>query len=235
MEAARRAAELGHSVTLVERSDLLGGQLRWAAATPPLGHLSRLIAWYERQLDRLGVTIELGTEASTDSADRVIWATGATIEVPAIDGFETLPTWTTETLFEGEPATTGDTDPDRSVAIVGSGQRALAVALHLAAGDRNVTLLHSDRPGGDTSGLARRALLTRCERLGVGLVPGRLSQVTERGVVLDGGRTVDCTGLVLAEPLRPAGSPGPAIGDGRQPRDIAAAIAEGRQAAEEIM
>jgi 2,4-dienoyl-CoA reductase-like NADH-dependent reductase (Old Yellow Enzyme family) len=242
MEAARRAAELGHHVTLFEREGRLGGQLRWAAATPPLAHLSRLVAWYERQLALLGVDVRLGVEGDQTAvaaagADAVVIATGAATDVPALAGYDLLPTWTLEGALSGGSSTTGTTALPASVVVAGSGQRALAGALWAAQTGADVTLLHDGRPGSDTSGLARRAFLARCEQIGIRLVPGRIAEVLSGGVAASSGEIIPSHAVVLAGRLRPQTPPGVAgvrIGDVREPRDVAAAIAEGRQAAEAL-
>ena len=64
LEAARVAAEAGHAVVLFEREDVLGGQLRQAAAGPTRAELLDFVFWLERELDRLGVEVRLGTEAT---------------------------------------------------------------------------------------------------------------------------------------------------------------------------
>jgi 2,4-dienoyl-CoA reductase (NADPH2) len=58
LECARIAATRGHRVRLVERSSRLGGT---AAVTGPGGPL---VAWLESECRRLGVDIEVGSEAS---------------------------------------------------------------------------------------------------------------------------------------------------------------------------
>ena len=235
MEAARRAAELGHRVTLAEQRRALGGQMSWAAATPALVHLNRLIQWYRRQLEHLGVDVQLATPIEEPSAlaERVIWATGAQVGIPALDGYEQLPTWTLETLFESGTATTGVTAPDGRVAVIGGGQRALATALMLSGRGCESFVVHRARVGSDTSGLARRAFLARCRQAGVPLLKGRLTAISASGIVVDSHHH-GCDGVVLAEPLIPTPHGTVGIGDCREPRDIAVAIAEGRQAAEEI-
>jgi NADPH-dependent 2,4-dienoyl-CoA reductase/sulfur reductase-like enzyme len=242
MEAARRAAELGHRVTLFERGPQLGGQLRWAAATPPLAHFERLVAWFEGRLAGLGVTVRLGTDATArtlelEGPDAVIVATGAVTEVPALEGYDLLATWTMEDAIDGKPSTTGSIGLPVGVVVAGAGQRALATALWAADVGAHVTLVHDGRTGADTSGLARRALLARCDRAGIGLIEGRITRIQDDGVGLADGGFVPAGGLVLADRLRPespSGVDGTRVGDVRSARDVAAAIAEGRQAAEAL-
>ncbi len=87
LEAARVAAEAGHTVVLYERSDALGGQVRAAAAGPTRGELLDFVAYLERELDRLGVEVRLGTEATAedvlaDEPELVVAATGASPQRP---------------------------------------------------------------------------------------------------------------------------------------------------------
>ncbi len=84
LEAARTAALRGHRVRLVEREPVLGGALRWAAAVHGRGRMGLLAPWWERELARLGVRVDLGVTATVDdldAADRagvgVVLATGS--------------------------------------------------------------------------------------------------------------------------------------------------------------
>jgi hypothetical protein len=82
LETARVAAERGHRVTLVEAADDLGGQWRLAARQPTRAQVGEHLAWYGRELERLGVNVELTTTLDADAvaardADHVVVATGA--------------------------------------------------------------------------------------------------------------------------------------------------------------
>lgn len=99
MEAARRLAEAGCSVSLYEQAPDLGGTARIAAlAYEPNG---RLIDWQARELKRLGVTIHTGTRITIDAIkalkpDHVVVATGARREAPDIAGKDA------RNVFDGE-------------------------------------------------------------------------------------------------------------------------------------
>lgn len=87
LEAARVAAERGHSVVLLERSQRLGGQVAAAAQAPERPHLGRHVAWLERELVRLRVDIRRGVEASAETVlglepSAVVVATGAENRLP---------------------------------------------------------------------------------------------------------------------------------------------------------
>ncbi|MCY3953704.1 MAG: FAD-dependent oxidoreductase [bacterium] len=260
MEAARRAAQLGHEVHLLERADRLGGALNLAAATPGLGHLARLAVWYGGELRRLGVTVSLGSEVGGPEdltgypADYVVLATGARTAPEVLDGYEHLPAWTLEDLLEGRSSSHGTWHLIDPVTVLGGGSRALAIALWCRRGGYRVSMLSAERLGHDTSGLARRAYLTR-------LTPEAAVQGQALRIVPGGVEWRDATGessllparsIVVAEPVRanvpaavaPRGGneERPAatgihtvrIGDARSPRTIGDAIAEARQAVESL-
>jgi 2,4-dienoyl-CoA reductase-like NADH-dependent reductase (Old Yellow Enzyme family) len=82
LEAARVAAERGHTVTLAEAGPALGGAFRQAGLQPRRSQIIELIEWYERQLDQLGVTVLVnrpldGAEVADLGTDEVIVATGS--------------------------------------------------------------------------------------------------------------------------------------------------------------
>jgi 2,4-dienoyl-CoA reductase (NADPH2) len=83
LETARVAAEAGHDVVLYERAEVAGGQVRIAAAGPTRAELLDFVAYLERELERLGVDVRLGTAATkeailSDAPDLAVSATGAT-------------------------------------------------------------------------------------------------------------------------------------------------------------
>ena len=92
MESALVCAKRGHTVTLYEKSDSLGGVFI-AAAAPSFKEKDRqLIAWYRRELTRYpNITVKLNTEVTSlesCKADEVIIATGSKANQLPIPGFE---------------------------------------------------------------------------------------------------------------------------------------------------
>ncbi len=80
MEAARVAVARGHFVSLYEAEGRLGGAFRLAADAPHRDDMRPALAWWESELDLLGVTIHLNERVSDPAAldaDKVVWATGA--------------------------------------------------------------------------------------------------------------------------------------------------------------
>ncbi len=89
MESARRLSALGHKVTLIERSDRLGGTLRFASLAYEPNE--RLLNWLRREVEEAPVDIRLGTDATPEllrslAPDEVIVATGAVRGMPDIPG-----------------------------------------------------------------------------------------------------------------------------------------------------
>ncbi len=90
LEAARVAAERGHSVTLAEAAPQLGGRFRLAGEQPRRAQILDLIEWYEAQLQRLGVDVQLNRLIEAEDvvafgAGNVITATGS---LPDERGFQ---------------------------------------------------------------------------------------------------------------------------------------------------
>lgn len=112
MEAARVAAERGHTVTLFEASKALGGQFLLAASLPRRGGLNRLIEHLAGELSHADVAVRLGTRIdSLDTLardfDEAVIATGA-LPAPLPNqpqGVRTL-AWS-DVLRDGAPAPTG--------------------------------------------------------------------------------------------------------------------------------
>jgi 2,4-dienoyl-CoA reductase-like NADH-dependent reductase (Old Yellow Enzyme family)/thioredoxin reductase len=98
LEAAVVAATRGHTVTLVERSADLGGQVRYITRVERRREFAHVVDWRATQLERLGVDVRLGVEASAelvygfaagagaggDDRPAVVLATGS---IPVPDGW----------------------------------------------------------------------------------------------------------------------------------------------------
>ena len=87
LQAAIAAGRSGHAVTVLEREDVPGGQVRLAASVPNRAELGDMIRNQVTECRRVGVTITYGTPASVETVeawrpDRVIVATGALAQRP---------------------------------------------------------------------------------------------------------------------------------------------------------
>ncbi len=131
MEAAVTAARRGHRVTLFERGDHLGGQLRLAAAAPGREELHDLMLSLCLQLTKCGVQVELGQEATADlvlssEPEAVVVATGAdptAPDIPGVDGEHVVQAW--DVLAD-------QADTGGRIVVLGGGATGCLVALYLA-------------------------------------------------------------------------------------------------------
>ena len=101
MEAARVAALRGHRVTLLERSDRLGGTLFFAGLAYAAN--ARLLENLRVQVQQSAIDIRLNTEASPAllrdlGADQVLVAVGAQRAAPAIPGADQDHVWSGDEL-----------------------------------------------------------------------------------------------------------------------------------------
>ncbi len=91
MEAAILLTKRGHSVTIYEKSDKLGGVFI-AAAAPSFKEKDReLIAWYIREIKKHNIEVKFNTEVkdiNSLNADEVIIATGAVAKRIPVKGAE---------------------------------------------------------------------------------------------------------------------------------------------------
>ncbi len=94
MEFARVAADLGHNVTLYERSAQLGGRLNSDAEGSERDAIKEAVHWFEQELARLKVRVILNKEVDLTSLDKlsdfVVVATGAQPVVSLIPGADTV-------------------------------------------------------------------------------------------------------------------------------------------------
>jgi 2,4-dienoyl-CoA reductase (NADPH2) len=93
---AMTAAERGHSVTLFDRADDVGGQLNMAKQVPGKEEFWGLVDWYRTMMATSGVDVRLNTEVNADDLadfDEVIIATGVVprdVGIPGQNGANVL-------------------------------------------------------------------------------------------------------------------------------------------------
>jgi 2,4-dienoyl-CoA reductase (NADPH2) len=82
LQAAIAAAQAGHEVTVLERDDEAGGQVRWAARVPSRAEFGDIVRNQLNECERYGVELRFGVEATPAGIlaldpDAVVVATGA--------------------------------------------------------------------------------------------------------------------------------------------------------------
>lgn len=140
MEAAAIAAERGHSVTLWEKSDRLGGLLNIAEVPPGKREIHNLTEYFEHRLAQFKVAVKLHKEATPDEivkagADAVVVATGSKAFVPRIKGFET------RKIVPFRDVLSGKTTVGRKVVVIGGGFVGCEVADYLVAQGKQATIV----------------------------------------------------------------------------------------------
>lgn len=127
MEAARVLKLRGHLPVIYEKNDQLGGTFIAASAESYKGKLRDLLAWYRREIERLGIEVHLNTEiksAAEFEGSEIIVATGSTPRVfRNVPGFEK----TVEACDYLSGTSVGDT-----VAVIGGGLTGCEIAYELA-------------------------------------------------------------------------------------------------------
>ncbi len=154
LACAVTAAERGHAVTLYEAARTIGGQMNLAAAIPGK-EFAETTRYFARRIERLGVTLRLGTrpsaaELASGAFDEIVVATGVTPRIPALEGVDHPKALRYDEVLSGAKRT------GRRVAIVGAGGIGFDVAVFLSApdGDHFLDAWGVDRSGASPGGLA---------------------------------------------------------------------------------
>lgn len=120
MAYATVAAERGHTVSLIEASDQIGGQFNLAKQIPGKEEFYETLRYYKKMMEVHGVDVQLNTRATAQSLkagnyDEIIIATGITPRTPDIDGIDHAKVVSYIDVIKGT-ATVG-----KKVAIMGGG------------------------------------------------------------------------------------------------------------------
>lgn len=138
MYAALTAVGRGHTVTLYEKTESLGGTLKFADKVVFKYSLARFKNYLIKQIKQSPVTVCLNIEASPEllkeqGYDQIITAIGAEPMVPLIPGIERA-VYATDAY--GQEETLG-----KEVVVIGGGQVGCETGLHLARLGKQVTIL----------------------------------------------------------------------------------------------
>jgi 2,4-dienoyl-CoA reductase (NADPH2) len=215
MEAAWKLSERGHDVHIFEKQKEVGGQLRISSSPPGRKEFLQVIRNLMPQLEKVGVTLHLGTEVDIDTIgkfvpDVLVIATGAEPgfpDIPGIDGEQVITAWD---LLEGKKQVVGD------VIVLGGGAVGCETALFLASQEmidaetlyhlvihraesnevlhslvsrntRSITLIEQEEKIGQDIGISTRwTILQEIRRLGVKvMVNTKAKRVEKGGVVIE--------------------------------------------------
>ncbi|MFO7569684.1 MAG: FAD-dependent oxidoreductase [Smithellaceae bacterium] len=243
--AASEACRLGHTVTLFEKKNILGGQIRYAQTPPHKEIYGHWIDWQIGQIESSGVTIKKETDVTEallkdGKPDYVIVATGGEKLVPPIVGIDKPFVCDAWQILDGRVG------PGTNVVVIGGGLIGMEVADYLSEKGVKITLvemlqrspvlkitshgymLHSrlrDRGCKMIFGVQVKSIGDGCVECNTA---GELSTITpvDQVVVATGMKPVNALGGVLEK----LGIPFAIVGDARSPRRIIEATEEGARA-----
>ncbi len=242
MEAARIAASRGHSVTLFERENSLGGALIPASRPPMKERIEDFRQYLTTELHRTGVKIRLGESADVSSIlnedpDAVVIATGSQLTVPSRDTLGPK-------FVAADDVLVGKSAVGKSVLVVGGGLVGLETAEFLAVQGKRVFLV-TRRPelGTKIFPLVKSAIVHKVKEAGVvTYVNATIETVIGNCVTLNVGGTkevlevdtvVQAGGRMaqqeLAEQLKGKVPETYLVGDAVSPRRITEAIHDGHR------
>lgn len=196
MQAAITAVQRGHEVTLYEKTDSLGGALKFAQHESFKHDLYRFAQWQAHQLELLNVPVHLNTEVTVEFLDKldvdtVICAVGADPIVPSQFGIPGDNFILGTDLFN-EGVTLG-----HNIVIMGGGLVGCETALHLAEESHAVTVIEmAPEIAMETTAAHRRALKVRMglypdmaggHATAPGLIPPVLQVSTKCKAITDNG------------------------------------------------
>lgn len=140
MRAALFAVEQGHTVTLYEKSDKLGGQLKFSDHVSFKWNLMDYKNWLVRQVAESDITVQLGTEATPEllkykGYDVIIAALGSTAKRIPVKGADSEGIWLAEQVFGHEQ------ELGKNIVVIGGASTGKDTALYLAKAGHQVTMI----------------------------------------------------------------------------------------------
>ncbi|MDI9470732.1 MAG: FAD-dependent oxidoreductase [Bacillota bacterium] len=248
MQAALTASERGHSVTLYEKKERLGGQLYYASIPDFKLEFREYLDYLIRTVEAAPIELKLGVEACVDTLkgggyDEVIVATGAVPMTPNIIAGDKAD------ILDPLAVLDGQITPGQSVLVCGGGLVGCEVALQLGEKGHDVTMIDLlDGIAPDMAIYSKWVLQARLAEAGVKIYAHHAitkmekndvtcrNLETEESVELKGDSVICCLGMqsdrALLEALYEDGSlPVTPVGDVNRARKLMQATQEGHAAA----
>ncbi len=191
MEAAIITAQRGHDVTLVEKTEKLGGNLHPASMPFFKKDISDLRELLIRRLHDAGVRVILNTEVTPDyvkgfEPDTLFVAIGSNELRPPIKGMD-LPNVVMAIDAELHPEKLG-----KRLAIMGGGLVGAEGAVSFAHDGKECTIIEmKDKIAGEVNSFYRGGLMYQVERSATLLTDTKVKEITPEGVLCErGGETI---------------------------------------------
>ncbi len=247
--AASEAERLGHKVTLFEKKNVLGGQIRYAQVPPHKEIYGEWIDWQIGQVRKSRVQIKEATEVTEallkeGKPDYVIVATGGEKLVPPVAGLDKPFVCDAWQILDGRVA------PGKNIVIIGGALIGMEVADYLSEKGSKVTILEMLKRSPVLKITSHGFMLhnrlrerncpmifsARVTAIGDGFVEFVMGEETSK--ISDVDQVVIAAGMkpvnTLQGTLEQLNIPGVVVGDARTPRRIIEATEEGARAAWEL-
>jgi 2,4-dienoyl-CoA reductase-like NADH-dependent reductase (Old Yellow Enzyme family)/thioredoxin reductase len=183
MQAAITAAERGHEVILCEKTDSLGGALKFARAVSFKEDVNRFNEYQIRKVGSLAVKVLLNTEVTPDlialeRPDVLVAAVGAEPIIPGIPGIDK------KSVILAVDAYKDGTTVGQKVVVIGGGMVGCETGLHLSQKGKDVTIIEMlDDVAIDANIMHRRALMLELEKSVQIKVGIKCTEITDDGVM----------------------------------------------------
>lgn len=241
LSAALAAVEQGHRVSIFEKDEGPGGQLRSASKPPHKQPFMDWVEWITRRLKKLGVEINLGQQVDEKTLisfkpELVVLASGAEPLVPEIPGINS------KNVCDARGLLLGKVSPKSPAVVLGAGYVGMETADFLIAKGVGVTVLEMNTASPVPAFTAHGYWLNRrLKKSGSALMLGALVRRIEADAVVfemaGEERKVGAALVVNALGARPEKSLEPflkktgvayyILGDAEQPRRLLEAVHEG--------
>jgi 2,4-dienoyl-CoA reductase (NADPH2) len=240
METARTASLRGHSVTLLEREEKLGGMINLAVIPPHKEELKNIIDYYTNEMAVRKVDVRLGTPftppvLSDIKPDIVVSAVGASLAVPQIPGMDKPHVVSSLDVLSGTAAT------KNTVVVIGGGMIGLETAELLADQGKSVTVIEMLKSvGQDIGATTRWGIVSRIRAKVRIMTLSKVVEIGDTGISIEGvAEEIPAETVVLATGLSSDRNVADALkqmnvdfretGCCREPGQVADAIADGFQ------
>jgi 2,4-dienoyl-CoA reductase-like NADH-dependent reductase (Old Yellow Enzyme family)/NADPH-dependent 2,4-dienoyl-CoA reductase/sulfur reductase-like enzyme len=185
LETARVASLRGHEVSLYEKENCLGGQLKLAGIPSFKREIGNLLSYFENQMRKLGVSVQLNTEVTEEllkklNPEVIVVATGSRPAYPSIFGMGGKNVFSAWDVLTNKDLIKGD-----SVIVIGGGKVGCEVAEFIADGAKKVKIVEMlEDIGVDMGRILKKFTKFRLSRKNVEVITGtKILGVTDEGVI----------------------------------------------------
>lgn len=197
MEASLVLAKRGFNVTLLEKEDKVGGSLNLASLPPHKELINDLVTSMKRQMEVVGVKVELNTEATVELVKSlnpagVFIASGAKPIIPKMEGIENA------NVCVAEDVICGAVKPKGKVVVVGTGLTGLETSEMLGEMGCELTMVEMfDNVGPGIFAVILKELMDRIKRFSPKVMTGhKLIRITDGRIELE--NTKDHSQIMVA-------------------------------------